>query len=39
MTRDELDAAVDSLRRVGGVYDYVAAAVEHMNAPHLEETK
>ncbi len=36
MTRQELDEHVRSLKSVGGVYDYVALAVEHMNAPHLE---
>ncbi|MDH6277505.1 hypothetical protein M2118_000456 [Aurantimicrobium minutum] len=36
MTRQELDAHVASLKSVGGVYDYVALAVEHLNAPHLE---
>ena len=36
MTRTELDGHVASLKSVGGVYDYVASAVEHANAPHLE---
>lgn len=38
MTRQELDAHVHSLKGVGGVYDYVAAYVEHANAEHLEES-
>lgn len=37
MTRAELDSHVKSLRSVGGVYHYIAAAVEHMNKPFLEE--
>lgn len=36
MTREELDAHVYSLRGVGGVYDYVAAYVDHANSPHIE---
>jgi hypothetical protein len=38
MTGKELDGHVASLKRVGGVYDYVAAYVEHANAPHVEVT-
>lgn len=38
MTRRELDGHVASLKRVGGVYDYVAAYVEQANAPHVEVT-
>lgn len=38
MTRQELDVHVNSLKDVGGVYDYVAAYVEHANAAHLEES-
>lgn len=37
MNREELDDHVSSLKRVGGVYDYIALAVELMNKPHLEE--
>lgn len=39
MDTAELDAAVASLRSVGGVYDYVAAAVEHDNRASVEETE
>lgn len=28
----DIQAAVASLRRIGGVYEYVAAAVEHANS-------
>lgn len=38
MTRKELDGHVASLKRVGGVYDYVAAYVEFANAQHMEES-
>ena len=38
MTRQELDAYIRSLNSIGGVYDYVAAYVEHANAAHLEES-
>lgn len=37
MTKEELDSHVSSLKKVGGVYDYIALAVEAMNKPHLEE--
>lgn len=37
MTRKELDGHVTSLKRVGGVYDYIAAYVEHVNRLHVEE--
>lgn len=38
MTREELDAYVQSLNRIGGVYNYVAAFVAYANAQHLEES-
>lgn len=31
LTDDELTAKVDSLRNCGGVYEYVAACVQHDN--------
>lgn len=36
ITRAELDAALASLGRIGGVYDYVAAYVAYANEAHLE---
>lgn len=33
LTPREVESAVDSLRQVGGVYDYIAARVEHDNSP------
>ncbi|KKI16389.1 MULTISPECIES: hypothetical protein [unclassified Leucobacter] len=35
MTAEEIRRAVQSLRNVGGVYEYVAACVEHDNRPRL----
>lgn len=35
ITREERDQQVASLRTVGGVYDYVAACVEHDNRDAL----
>jgi len=37
VTKAELDAAIASLSRIGGVYDYVTAFVECMNRPHLTD--
>jgi len=35
MTRAELTAAVESLRRVGGIYDFIAACVERDGAERV----
>lgn len=37
MTKSELDAAVASLSRIGGVYDYVALYVKTVNEPHVRD--
>ncbi len=38
LTAAEVDEQVASLRTVGGVYDYVAACVEHDNQPERRST-
>lgn len=35
ISQSELQAAVASLGRIGGVYNYVAAYVEYANAPYV----
>ena len=37
MTGKELDAKVQSLRSVGGLYEFVAWWVEHDNRPYVTE--
>lgn len=37
LTHAELDAAVESLHSVGGLYELVAQIVEHYNRPHCVE--
>lgn len=36
LTKEELDAAVTSLKGVGGAYHYIAAAVQHDNEKRLK---